>query len=670
MIKFKMFFAAVALTATGAAAQPLDLPFADSFAGATIDPEKWTNESVNGTDVWQAAAKAGQSIYGSNTPSVDNDGGVAYFNSYSISKQQSARLMTPELSVSSSTDPMIEFYLWRYAANNYNDCIKLQIQVDGGEWQDIINGDFYDRASSFNTADADENGWYNCKVGFGNYLPEGSIAYRIGFLAVSDNGYNMCIDNVTIKNIAGADLVISSLVAPESLIAGNDLELVLNIVNEGAAVSAEDYSIEVESDFPAAISFESVDLPAMGKAKLTAVLPVTAEEAYDLEAYKFSAKIIFDADEVPDNNISDEVAVQMAFSESKAPQNMVANLNDEETESVTLSWDPVKDPTYTPINFKEDFNDLEKGAQGNFNGWVSIDLDKTAGEYHYNIGDSQFTVTNGGTPSGGNGNYLGVTIKSGNQQNDWLISPLINCKEDSEMTFEARIACKNVSSSYNIHFELLYSEDDEYDAENPALTFKNSLKTWSSSTYGPVYQNATFNAIKFEGIPSTARYVALHFDTKTNYDMAIWVDDLWLHEDDTTPLLGYHVYERYAGRLNAEAIADTEFTHVNKAKAVDDEEHLRYFYVTAIYPDGESAPSNLSNGIVTEVENILASGANIAPVTSGVMISGHNGELAEVYSLDGKKVTSMRCSDLTVINLPGGVYIVKVASDNAKIIVK
>lgn len=641
----------------------LSLPFQDSFAGAQIDPLKWENERVSGSYDWEAAAKVGSSVSNLTADAYDGDGGLAYFNFYSANTPAGARLMTMPISKASSTSPVIEFYLWRYGRKQ--DKIKLQIQVDGGEWQDIEGAEYVNTRGE-NDPEPDENGWYNYKVGYGSYLPEDCSTYRLSFTAVSDYGYNMAIDAVRIFNVAGADLGVA-LSAPELVVAGNNLELTLKVSNNGADVSAEDYSIEIESDFPVEIPVETVDISSLSSAQIKVSVPVTAEEALNTDSYIFKAVVTYDADEVADNNESDTVEVATAFSEFDAPKNVVASVSEDEEPEITISWDSAKDLTYTPVNIIETFNDLEKGSQANFNGWVSIDLDKQAGSYYYNIDSSEFTVTNGATPKGGDGNYIGLTTKSGSQEDDWLISPEINCKAGSVMNFSAKVAVRNVSSSYNIRLSLLYSED-EYDIEDPAASFKE-LKSWTSSTYGPLYQNDTFCAIDYEGIPSTAKYLALHFDTKTNYDMAIWVDDLKIFEVDNTPLLGYHVYERNAGRLNEEALTPETLEHTVVDKARD--MVSRSFYVTAIYPDGESEPSNLATiDVEAEVEQILASGSNISAVSGGVMVSGHNGETAEVYTLDGRKAASMRCADITVINLNAGIYIVKVGKETAKVVVK
>lgn len=652
------------VTSNSLRAGSMNLPFADSFANAQIDGMKWEVEKVTGTYEWQAAARVGSSPSNLTKDAYDGDGGLAYYNFFNATAGSSSRLMTMPISNASTTSPVVDFHLWRHGVNN--DRIKLQIQIDGGEWQDIEGAEYSQIANEGEVPD--ENGWYNYTVGFGSYIPENCSTYRIAFTAVSNYGYNMAIDAVRIFNMAGSDLAISSVSAPESIVAGNDIELVINVSNNGADVASDDYTIVVDSNYPQPITVESVAIASLGSHQFRVAIPVTAEEAYDQPTYNFTAKLIYDADEVEDNNESETVEVTTGFSEFNSPEEVQAEFVDNNPSMVKISWASAKDLSYTPVNIIETFDDLEKDATGNFNGWVSIDLDQQEGSYHYNVGSSEFTVTNGGSPSGGSGNYIGVTTKSGSQQDDWLISPEINCKDGSLLNFSAKVACKNVSSSYSIHLELMYSEE-EYDAENPASSFQ-SLKSWSSSTYGPLYQNASFCTITYEGIPSTAKYVALHFDTKTNYDMAIWVDDLKVYEEDTTPLLGYNVYERNSGRMNEEPLDDNtlEYVVTDKTREI---KKTRIFYVTGIYPDGESAPSAIASlDVSTQVEDILDAGKAVVSVNGGVMISGYEGETAEVYTIDGQRVASMKCAEITVINLNAGIYVVKVGAETRKVMIK
>lgn len=638
------------------------LPFADSFAGAKLDEANWDVEIIdNDRYYWKAAANIGQSE-GTNftLPVFDGDGGCVYYNFYNATRGSSARLMTMPFEAGANANPVLDFALWRYGNNT--DCIKVQVQVDNGEWQDVT--EYYNAATEDDPAYGTTTPhWYKYSVNLADYI-QGANVYRVGFLALSNYGNIMGIDAVRIFNQVDRDLEMASISAPAEIIAGNDLELVLNIANNGKDVKADDYSIVIDSNFPDVPAVETVDLAGLESRQITVKLPVTAEEAYETPAYSFSAKVVYNGDELPENNESEEISVQTAFAPYNSPSNFVAAQDVDS--AVNLSWERADDPNYKFVDIKEDFESLEEDATRDFNGWVSLDLDGSRGDNYYGASSSEFTVTYNTNIGGYKGNHISVNVASNAQQNDWLISPRFEAREGSEVTFSARIAVKDVSSSlYKVKVSALYSEQDSYDPANPAASFKEIKTIESGGT--ELAADRSFHRVTFK-VPVTAKYVALNFTTKTTISMAMYVDDLQVVETDVNPVLGYHVYERGAGRVNDEALAAETTQHTVSGK-VRSNDVTRSFYATAIYGSGESAPSNLSS-VTTEVADIIASGVSIAPVSGGVLVNGYDGEIAAVYSLDGACVASLKCSDHTVISLSAGVYVVKVGNDVKKVLVK
>lgn len=658
----------------------INLPFDDSFAGAQLNPLKWETEVLAGTYNWTPSARVGMSSSNFSSDPVDNDGGAIYYNFYSASSGHGARLMTQPLSKESSSSPVVDFYLYRWVQGAQDDYIQIQISVDGGEWQDIEGGDFHRIPREGDADYGCTTGWYHYNLGFGNYLPETCSTYRIAFTSVSKNGYNMALDAIRIFNVAGSDLA-ATISAPETVIAGNELELTVTIANNGSDVKSDDYEIVIDTDFPGEFNIDTEDISSLSYKTFTVSVPVTAEEAYNLPSYDFTAKVIFEGDEVEDNNQSETVSVQTAFSQLDSPKNLVAEKDDDD--NVTIKWDSVKDLDYEPVNIVETFEEFEVGQAGPYNGFVVLDLDGKAGTPSFSLAD----WTNGGTLfnvvapkktstqfTRAEGNRaLGVVITGTAKESDWVISPAINCGKGENATLNVDLLAAfgkySSSSTYDYKFEVLYSLED-YSPENPSASFQ-FVKSFSKRIGSS--DNTDFDEYSVTGIPGNAKYIAIHFNSEPGsyQQFSCFIDNIRITENDEAPLLGYHVYERNVGRVNGEALADDVLEHTvyNKARTAEDEENLRYFYATAIYKDGESAPSNLS-GISTEVKNILASGAVIAPVSNGILVNGHDGDIAEVYTLDGRKVASMRCTEHTIISVASGVYVVRAGNDTAKVMVK
>lgn len=664
----------------------LNLPFADSFAGAVIDDLKWEIETVAGTSAnnkWQAAEQIWTgSASATKYNSVDDDGGLAFVDFWYISSGNSSRLETMPLSVESATAPVVDFWLWR--SNNGNDNIQLQIQIDNNDWQDI-EGAVYQNKPDPNAEDA-AVGWFNYKLGFGTYITEGAKTFRIGFTANSKNGYNMAIDAVRIFNVSGADLEVASLSAPETILAGNDLTLTLKIANNGGDVSAGDYTINVETNFPTPVEFETVGISSLSYAVLTAVLPITAEEAFDLPEYTFTVEVVYEGDEEPDNNVSDEITVATAFSSLQKPG--ATTISSDESGNFTLEWESAKDLSYQPIDIAESFEDFDNNAEGPFNGFTIIDLDHNVGDANYATGmpaSSKFIVVTPvvkATTSYNTGQYenvdgtkcLGLTSSTGTQ-NDWIISPELNCGkgENASLKLDFLVAFgkpSNPSSSYSYSYEVLYALDD-YSEESPATSFVR-VTSGSRSKYGTSAYDQNFEEISVTGIPGNAKYIAIHFNSTVNSGVrahTVAVDNIRITEVDEAPLLGYHVYERNNGRINEEQIDINTLSHTfaDRARA----SLTRSFYVTAIYNEGESEPSDLAT-ISNEagIENVFGNGSLIQAVNNGVLISGFDGLVANVYSLDGRLAASVKCSEATVVNLNSGLYVVKVGTEVAKVAVK
>lgn len=557
------------------------LPFADSFAGGTIGGV-WSTEVVNGTYNWAGAASASSPT----AQPVDSDGGLAYYKSYSAQKTHSARLITAPISKASSINPVVEYYLCHYASSSYNDIVKIQVSIDGGEWIDVPGGSNSVEKTGFSTGQ-----WEKCSVSIAESIPQDCDTYRVSFTAVSDYGWNVVIDAVRIFNLMNNDLAVTSLTGPDAVISGNNAVFTLSIANNGAnAVSADDYTISVESTYPGdAISVEPVAIEALSSADVTITLPVTAIEALS-ESFTLQATINYAPDEDLANNASELKTVAMTFS-SLNPATELTRGADTAEGDVTLTWTPANDPSYQPLAICESFEDFEDGATGPFNGFTVLDLDGKAGETYYSASGSALKVStpSSNKPAGADGSkVLGVTCAGNTQQNDWLISPELTCPEGSTMEMSMLIGFKSSSAITN-KFEIVYATGD-YDAANPEAAFTHTIKQFEGGAYSTVKADETLHEVKVSDIPAEAKYLAVHINTKTSasyYNTALWIDKVTIAEEIGNPLLGYNVYDAAAGKVNAELIAPTETSYVVAAA-----DEARDMFVTAVYDEGEAVPTN------------------------------------------------------------------------------
>ncbi len=631
----------------------LTLPFSDSFAGASFG-KKWTAETISGRYNWTAVASTS-----SQKPivaeSYDQDGGFAFYNSWSATRGSSARLATAPIKNIAGSAPIIEFYVFRTTGN---DQIKVQVSCDDGEWTDVP-----DAVVTLKGTPLD---WEKVSFPIGSAIAEGCNTFRVGLLALSNYNQNTVLDKVRIFVPAEKDLEASEPIAPASVYSGNDINLTFPITNNsGKAVAASDYSYELVTDYPAAVALPAtVEIPAFGSAEVNVTVPVSAIEAKAASAYSFALKVNYEGDENPANNTSAAAVVNVGFVEEAAPSHpSAARLADG---SVEVKWDAAG-VAHTPVNVGTSFEGYEDDYTGPFDGFTSLDLDEAPGDNYYMASGSAFKVINKpSTPKGADGNnVIGLTLGANKQQDDWLISPTLNCKEGATMDLSFLVATRKFSSSsYYYTMEILYSTDDEFDASNPLAAFTHKVQTLTSSfSYGQFINSETFVPISITGIPAEAKRVAIHFISKIAYTSALWIDNVRITEANANPLVGYNVYEDGVGRVNSEVIAPEQTSFV----VTDATNAGAQYFITAVYASGESLPTEPTGAIVSAVDDLnVAGGVSVKATADGLVVEGT--DQAAVYDLQGRVVAYAR--ENTPVSLAPGVYVVKADRFAYKVVVR
>lgn len=630
------------------------LPFADSFANASFG-DKWTTEVVEGTIDWVAVAEATDQ-QPRPTPQ-DGDGGMAKYRSWDAKSGHSARLITMPLSKASSSNPLLEFYLCRSSTNN-NDIIKVEVSCDNGEWVVVPE-------SEITVGKGTAGAWEKHSFSLTDIISPATDTYRVSITAVSGYGNNTFVDNVRIFNVSEYDLAVE-VRAPESVISGNDLGITLTVANNGTHdVAAADYSIELISDYPGEIpAIETVDVPALERREISLSLPVNAPLAIDMSQYGIQAKVNYAADLVVANNLSEQLMTAVSFVDHQGVGEVESTVNPDN--SILLSWESVGEGRL-PVNIAESFESFEDGAEGPYNGFTVIDMDETAGSNYYTTNGSALHVINKGVvPTKIDGSkLLGCTTKAYNQQDDWLISPELNCAPGSTMKLQFAIAAKKFSSSYDYKYEVLYSTES-YDPANPSAAFTNRLVSVTANNYSNVFRaDEAMWEQTVDNIPADAKYVAIHLITKISYDAAVWLDNVRITEGVQFYLRGYNVYDTEGVKLNEELIPADATSYMVEATGTRTQ---KQYYVVAVYNDGEATPSPQTK-ISTGIANLSDGAAAISIVDNKVIVMNSDAEVA-VYDAVGRKVAGSRAADRVELVLAPGVYVVKSGHLVKKVIVR
>jgi len=170
------------------ALRPLDAPgllLSESFDGVTFPPTNWGTTIVTGTTQgWS------RETLGDIPTAIPHSGAaMAQFNSWFIFPNQSTRLYTPLLDLTGQITPTLEFWMYHNTgASSENDRIQVQISTDGGvNYTTVLTTvSRYDGSTQ----------WKLHGVDLSAYIGQSNV--RLGFLAISDFGNQMFIDDVKV----------------------------------------------------------------------------------------------------------------------------------------------------------------------------------------------------------------------------------------------------------------------------------------------------------------------------------------------------------------------------------------------------------------------------------------------------------------------------------------
>ena len=166
-------------------------------------------------------------------------------------------------------------------------------------------------------------------------------------------------------------------------------------------------------------------------------------------------------------------------------------------------------------------------------------------------------------------------------------------------------------------------------------------------------------------LPEGAKYFALRYVSDDCY--RVMVDDISFIPAGATAdisIMGYNVY-RNGVKINDEPVEDTMF-HDTAAPGGSNS-----YVVTAVYDKGESHGSNEVSVECSGIVDEYVSGVAIKAVDKTITVSGAEGSLVAVVSVDGKVLDKAVAASVYTFTaeLPG-VYIVKAADKTAKVVIR
>jgi uncharacterized repeat protein (TIGR01451 family) len=200
----------------------IELYLGEGFEGA-FPPAGWTNEVVvaTGSPTWtQDAVTAHPAGYPPHGGSY-----MARFNSYSVSDGGAARLSSSSVDFSMATDPEVSF--WMFHDDGYStspDRIQVQVSIDGGTV-------FTDVGAAILRYDSSGDFWAQHVVDLADYVGESDVI--VGFLAISDYGNDIYIDDVTISSPCPSVELGISKSGPDTAVIGEVITYTILVENYG-----------------------------------------------------------------------------------------------------------------------------------------------------------------------------------------------------------------------------------------------------------------------------------------------------------------------------------------------------------------------------------------------------------------------------------------------------
>ncbi len=658
------------------------VPFSEDFSYCSLATAPWVMSFINAgllPTQWRTTPMGAYPA----CPPIDGDDGMLEFVSkvsgFNLYAGNVIRLATPVIDLSGTSHPFVSFYLFHYdttvtsqeydqekeeyvtVQTKYNDKLHLQVALDNGDYQDVPDSEIL--------LAKDNSGWTRYTFPLDAYRSSKKVS--VALVGSADGGGNICVDQFLVTDTYDNDLELTGLLGPSQVNVGEKAQYIANIVNNGSS-STKDYTVDLYVDDVKVDSKkgQGAAIFANGGEK-TVTLEFTPDHTHSGAEHSLRAEVSYGADECVANNRSETMTLVVPGSDLPRVEALDGAVADG---VVTLSWE---EPEMTGVrpSVTDNMEGYETFSISGIGNYTLVDNDKAAKTYtvsgitgYPNAGSAMawqvFDAAKAGIDTELNFNRRwvshsgsqslvcwGADVSTGVTANDdWLISPELS-GEAQKVTFYI----KSITMAYPERFRVLYSMDSK--------STSDFVKVAEANYYTPASYWRKFTVT----LPEGARYFAIHCISADAF--GLMVDDVTYTPASSGELsldfMGYNVY-RDGVKINAEPLGEPSYSDT----PVIGEAHE--YYVTALYPEGESSPSprfrSGTSGII--VGNADAASAFVARGHVGCLeVDGCHG-LVEVYSIDGRLVAREQVVGNLTFSLASGTYVVRHGSTSLKALVK
>lgn len=583
--------------------KPYSLPFRESFARGMAPDSYWW---VGGGNVFKLT----------DLKSFDNDGGCVYMRTNNT--QLDNWFNTGKLRLSEAAKPVVSFAYYATPGSSFR--IEVCVTPVGGD--DIVVGtiDFSKLTG--------EPGWRTAlfDLSAGKSQDYSFVKFHTTHAV---GGTEVFLDRITVRDSQGCNLHAGSLTALSTIYPGQTIPVSAEVENFGSVAVGGKVAFYADGN-----EFARIDCPTIDPdGSATVVAEYTRPDGMT-DPVEITAEIICDNDQLASDNTFDGLTVTPMESRLPVVSDLYAEA-DASGDGVALSWN---DPNSKDGLVVESFETyLHKDTS--FGEWTTYDGDRgltyanqivdighgneEASFWVFNIDGASVTMTDreAYTPHSGDNMLLAmssedITIKVGDSNDDWLISPELTTGEAHSLSLWANSIRGNTYGHEK--FEIYVTKG-----------FPNDLKAFELIATYEVPQGWTNYTAE---LPEGTRFFAIRYCSCNLYLFAL--DDIEFDRGDFSPK-GFNVYS------DGVRIASLDASARNYSVAGADAFNHTY-NITVIYDNGESPMSNnafigMGAGLV-DISDILADGP------------------ADIYNLQG---ICVRRAATSVDGLPAGVYLTR-----------
>lgn len=633
-----------AVTDYKCAGTPSMAPWKESFANCTISSPFGYNY-IKGQEPWAMV-----STTDSGYEPQDGDAGFMYFEAYG---GVITALLTGKIDLSEIVSPALVYYSYNYSSDYKN---TITVQVDNGD------GNGFRDVKTDVISEAGPAGQWNRIV-----VPLDEFALQtimIRFMPGNVQGAFFTLDNLSVTSFVDYNMAARSLDLPTVVDPDREFEVSFTAVNNGQKPVGR-YSLQLwrGDEMVDSKDMNGLEPDQTVTAVFTQTLGVT-----DGYTVPYHAVVACNMDEIESDNTSETWEVGVAIPVVPQPASLGAA---QAGSALELSWQAPDLTAAQPAPFTESFEDAQGWAK-TVEGWHMVDMDKVPmggitdsnnpvqfpvnGLCAWYVVDNDHAFITGNSGAALWASHTGkkhiassYSMRDGNpvRSDDWAISPRLYGGPQA-VSFWIR----SFQAKYPESAEVLYS--DKTTAVEDFVSLGNLFEL-----------PATWSRVRVM-LPDGARYLAIRSRSIDKHQL--FVDDVTFvpAEGPAAELVlkGYNVY-RDGVKLNAEPVAAASFVDTEFPSSGSPE-----YFVTAVYDNGESAPSNRVSVSYSGIAGAVADGSVAVRVEGrDIVVTGAVAPVA-VVAADGRVMATAEAAPVVRTAVLPGVYVVRTGTTARKVVVR